>query len=618
MKALTKWIEGRTGLVSACRECSQAKVPAGPCCLGLWPSMILFTFVVEAVTGLFLWMYYSPSAQTAWESVYYVQYEVFGGWLLRGVHYYAGQVLLALAGLYALHMILSRAYRAPRELVLWTVVGMVLVTICLLLTGDLLPWTQCGYWSTNVRTKFLFLLPGVGDPLYKLAVGGPGMGHLTLTRFVALHAGVFSVVLAALVWLHGRFQAKIAADQAEAGEPARPVWPNQAAANMAACCVVLAVILLLVGRNAIGSVGEQWRVYPPGDYLGNELGSPRDPIDAYAAARPDWYFVGLYQFAHYFPGNLKIVPIFIVPGLLVLLFLLMPFWAGTKTGHAVNVVLALGLLAAVGGLTVESKRVDATDEGFHASLAGEEEAAIRVKELIRGKGIPMDGALALLSDDPKTQGPRLFKQHCASCHDFADAAGNGILAEKPSAPNLHDFASEAWLMAYMDPKYIVYDPDPVTKTDRPRYFGATAFKKSEMVKFVNGTLRALKKDVGDDDYCKMVAGLAAEASRKPGEKAPVGVVESLEDFSCTTCHRFHGKGTAKSAPDLTGYASREWLIGIISDPTQKIFYGATNDRMPAYAKTPETPEKNILSKRQVEMLAEWLRGQWYEPGLAAD
>ena len=610
MKALTKWIEDRTGLVTACCECSETKVSAGPCCLGLWPSMILFTFVVEVVTGLFLWMFYSPSAQTAWESVYYVQYEVLGGWLLRGVHYHAGQVLLALAGLYALHMILSRAYRAPRELVFWTVVGMVLVTIALLLTGDLLPWTQCGYWSTNVRTKFLFLLPWVGDPLYKLAVGGPGMGHLTLTRFVALHAGVFSVALAVLIWLHGRFERKITAARAAAGEPVRPFWPNQAVASMAACCAVLAVILFLVGHNAIG---DKWAGYPPGDYLGNELGSPRDPIDAYAAARPDWYFVGLYQFAHYFPGNLKIVPIFIVPGMLVLLFLLMPFWSGAKAGHVVNVVLALGLLAAVAVLTVQSRRVDAADEGVRASLADEEEAAIRVKELVRGKGIPMGGALALLWDDPKTQGPRLFKQHCAGCHDYADAAGSGILAEKPSAPNLHDFASVEWLTGYMDPKQIAHAPAPVTKTDRPRYFGATAFKNSEMVKFVKDNLKELKKEVGDTEYRKMIAGLAAEAARKPGAKPSADAIQSIEDFTCTDCHRFHGKGKAKAAPDLMAYGSREWLIGIISDPTQKAFYGATNDRMPAYAKTPETPDKNILTQRQVELLAEWLRGQWYEP-----
>lgn len=610
MKFLTNWIEDRTGLFSACRICSQSQVPAKPCCLGLWPSMILFTFVVEAITGVVLWMYYSPSAQTAWESVYYVQYEVLGGWLLRGMHYYGGQVLLALAGLYVLHMIFSRAYRAPRELAFWTVVGMAVVTICLLLTGDLLPWTQVGYWSTNVRTKFLLLLPEVGDSFYKLAVGGPDMGHLTLTRFVALHAGVFTVAFAVLFWLHGHFQRKAAEMESAAGKPMRRFWPDQAVGNMAACCLVLAVILLLVGRNAIGS---QWAGYSAGDYLGNELGSPRDPIDAYAAARPDWYFVGLYQFAHYFPGHLKILPIFVVPGLLVLFFLLMPFWAGTKIGHALNLVLTVGLLAAVAGLTVESKRVDSADPGVQASLADEEEAAVRVKELVRGQGIPAGGALSLLWDDPKSQGPKLFKQHCASCHDFSNAEGEGILAENPTAPNLSGYASVDWLAGLTDPKQISYVPAQLTKTDRPRYFGATAFKKSDMAGFVKDNLKELKKDAGEEEYRKMLAAVASETHRRPGEKPSADVKQAIEDFTCVDCHRFHDRGNLGAAPDLTGFASRQWLIGIISDPTQKRFYGAKNDRMPAYAPSPDAPEKNILTTRQVELLADWLRGAWYEP-----
>jgi ubiquinol-cytochrome c reductase cytochrome b subunit len=611
MKPWTKWIEDRTGLITAWQKCSQSQVPLRPCCLGLWPSLILFTFAVEVVTGLFLWMFYSPSAQTAWESVYYLQYDVLGGAWLRGMHYYGGQVLLALAGVYAIHMILSGAYRAPRELVFWTVVGMALVSIALLLTGDLLPWTQVGYWSTNVRTKFLLLLPWVGDAFYKLAVGGPDMGHLTLTRFVALHAGVFSAVFAALLGLHGWLARKAAAAGPSTGKTAAPYWPNQAARNMLGCCAVLAAILLLVGWNGLG---DKWAGYPSGDYLGHELGSPRDPVDAYAAARPDWYFVGLYQFAHYFPGSLKIVPIFIVPGLLVLLFLAMPFWSKAKAGHAVNVLLTLGLLAAVAALTVESKRVDAVDPSVQASLADEEEAAFRVRELVRAKGIPVGGALSLLWDDPKTQGPKLYKQHCVSCHDYAGGEGEvQILAEKPTAPNLYGFASAAWLTGYLDPKQISYEPAAVTKTDRPKYLGTTALKNEEMAKFVRDNLKELRKDVGQQEFQKMIGALAAEATGKPGHKPSAEAKQLMEDFTCTDCHRFHDKGKAGKSPDLTGYGSREWLIGIIRDPAHKQFYGAKNDRMPSYAKTSDPPDKHILTARQVEILAEWLRGEWFEP-----
>lgn len=629
MKALLDWLDDRTGLVSARKERRQAGIPRQPCCLGVLPSTIVFTVCVEAVTGFFLWAFYSPSAQTAWESLYYLQYEVAGGWLLRGIHYHAGQVLLALIGLYVLTLIFSGAYRAPRELVFWLAVGMAVVTIALLLTGDLLSWSQRGYWSTDVRTKFLFLLPWVGGDVYKLAVGGPGIGHLTLTRFVALHAGLLSAVLVGLLALHGCW-ARRAARKAACAEES-PVAPHphagrlgQALRDSLACAAVMAVVLVMCCWGAVaGAPGDQLPGGQlPGDYLGAELGSPPDPGDAYAAARPDWYFVGLYQFAHYFSGAWKIVPIFLVPKLLILYLLAMPFVARCRKGHRVNVAVTVALGAALVVLTGVSKYRDATDEGHQASLAAAEQDAVRVKQLIRAQGIPSGGAMTLLWEDPKTQGPKLFKQLCASCHDHADAEGSGILAQDPTAPNLHRFAGVEWLTGFLDAKQIGYVPPAdeqtgkpkCTPTDRPRYYGATEkLKKEAMVEFVKGNLKELRKDVGQEEFRKMIETLAAEATRKAAAPLAKEAQQAIEDFTCLDCHRFHGQNKAPSAPDLTGYGSREWVIGVISDPASNRFYGKNNERMPSYAKSPDKPEENVLSARQIELLADWLRGVWFEP-----
>ena len=72
-------------------------------------------------------------------------------------------------------------------------------------------------------------------------------------------------------------------------------------------------------------------------------------------------------------------------------------------------------------------------------------------------------------------------------------------------------------------------------------------------------------------------------------------------------------GGLGDAPDLTGYGSRQWLVGIIRDPADKRFYGDANDRMPAYAETPEDPARNRLTDREVGLLADWLRGDWTRP-----
>ena len=133
-----------------------------------------------------------------------------------------------------------------------------LVTLALLLTGDLLAWTQKGYWSTNVRTKYLLLLPGIGQYVYKLAVGGPGLGHLTLTRFFALHAGLFSAIFLVLVWLHGRVARR--ADAAVSTPRDSRWWPGHAAAGAIACAGVLVVIAAMVSTGVeLGSAAGSGR-----------------------------------------------------------------------------------------------------------------------------------------------------------------------------------------------------------------------------------------------------------------------------------------------------------------------------------------------------------------------
>ena len=124
MKALCSWFNDRTGLGDWCCRMAESPVPGGACMCKVLPCTITFAFCVQAITGFFLWAYYSPSEQTAWESVYFLQHEVLGGWLLRAIHHYSAHVLIALLILYVVQSILRGAYRAPRELVFWAIVGL--------------------------------------------------------------------------------------------------------------------------------------------------------------------------------------------------------------------------------------------------------------------------------------------------------------------------------------------------------------------------------------------------------------------------------------------------------------------------------------------------------------
>ncbi len=301
MNALMQWIDERTGLRTAWRARMDRSIPSRSSLSAMWASMIVFAFVVQVITGLVLWMYYSPSAQSAWESVYYVQYQVLGGWLVRGIHHYAAQVMVAMIGLYLLSMIFSGGYRAPREFVFWVALFTGMVGLGLLLTGDLLSWDQNGFWATQVRTKFLTLLPWVGGDLFKLAAGGPAFGHHTLTRFFALHAGVFSGLMLVLLVLHQYLLHR--AESAEVATAPRKLWfwPNQAVRNTAGWLVVAVVVGLLMSQHAL--TGPKHPGQPAAERFGIGLGAPADPADAYAAARPEWAFLGLYELTHSFPAE---------------------------------------------------------------------------------------------------------------------------------------------------------------------------------------------------------------------------------------------------------------------------------------------------------------------------
>jgi ubiquinol-cytochrome c reductase cytochrome b subunit len=582
------------------RRGEEAPVAGGPGWRKALPAAILFAFCIQAITGFFIWAYYSPSTQTAWESVYYLQYEVAGGWLLRAMHHYGGQTMLVLAGLYILGLIMSGAYRPPREMVYWTALFMFLCALALLLTGDLLAWNQNSYAATQVRTRFLLLLPVIGQPLYKIAIGGPDFGHLTLTRFVALHIGVFGGGFLLLLLVNRVCSRRANAALAAQATVVEPYWPRQAWRNIAASLIVVAAVLALSLQHGVS-----------GDRAGVAMGSPADldPANFYGAARPEWAFRGLYEFSRLLPGERAVVPIFIVPGAILIFFLLLPFIGLIRIGHVFNVGVTAVLLASVFFLSYRSYARDAADSQQQQAVAEERQEAERAIELARGKGIPTAGALSLLQNDAKTQGPKIFRQQCASCHNATDENGAGIKAEKTSAPNLHGFASRQWLAGLLDPKSIV----------GPNYYGNTSLRKGAMPNFVKENLSSLDEEEREN-LRKVVAAVSAEAQlpsqramdERDAEMIKEGRQLIVEDFGCTNCHRFHDKGTPGMAPELTGYGSAQWTAAMISNPQSKRFFGAKNDRMPSYAETTD-PAKNLLSDRAIGLVADWLRGRWWTP-----
>ncbi len=114
MNALVNWLDNRTGIRNFVHEALYERIPGGARWRYVWGSTLVFAFCAQVITGFALWMYYSPSAQTAWESVYYIQHETAFGWLLRGMHHFMAQAMVVLLALHLMQVVIDGAYRAPR------------------------------------------------------------------------------------------------------------------------------------------------------------------------------------------------------------------------------------------------------------------------------------------------------------------------------------------------------------------------------------------------------------------------------------------------------------------------------------------------------------------------
>ncbi len=162
-----------------------------------------FLFVMLAVTGYFMTLYYVPSPEQAYDAVDYLTYEVPMGQVIRGVHHWSGNLMMVTIFLHMLRVFIYGAYKKPRE-INW-ISGVVL--FCLVMgfgfTGYLLPWDQKAYWATNVGTSIMGTVPVVGDYTLRLMRGGSDLGALTLTRFYTLH--VLFLPLVTVIFLLAHF-----------------------------------------------------------------------------------------------------------------------------------------------------------------------------------------------------------------------------------------------------------------------------------------------------------------------------------------------------------------------------------------------------------------------------
>jgi len=204
------WIDERTSLSGGLRWMMFRKVPKGTNWFYTLGSATMFAFLSQAVTGVFLAMYYRPDAAGgAYESVRFINDEVFLGEFVHGMHKWGSSVMVILIFLHMARTFFFGAYKYPRELN-W-VIGVVLLilTFVMSLTGYLLPFDQRSYWATIVANNITASGPLVGPYLGDFLNGGPEFNATTLSRFYAIHMMLVPGLIGALIGAHLYLVAKL-------------------------------------------------------------------------------------------------------------------------------------------------------------------------------------------------------------------------------------------------------------------------------------------------------------------------------------------------------------------------------------------------------------------------
>src|SRR6266850_3888341 len=196
------WLEERSGLVGAVRYFLFRKVPADTNWMQTLGSATLTAFIVQAVTGVILAMYYRPTPTDAYKSIQHITDEVTMGWLVRGMHRWGASVFIILMFLHMGRVFLFGAYKYPRELN-W-IIGVLLLLMGMMegFTGYLLPWDQTAYWASVVGINLNGTAPFLGPWLAQFLRGGQEITGQTLTTFYSIHMLLIPGAIFALIGLH--------------------------------------------------------------------------------------------------------------------------------------------------------------------------------------------------------------------------------------------------------------------------------------------------------------------------------------------------------------------------------------------------------------------------------
>ena len=325
-----EWFDHRLQLAAPIREAAEHPVPRNTASwLYVFGSAALTVFLLQLVTGILLALIYVPSAGEAWSSLQALNHQVALGWFIRAMHGWGSNFMVAIVLIHMVQVFLFGAHKFPRELT-WVIgVFLLLMTLGMAFSGQVLRFDQDAYWGLGIGASIASRVPIIGPFVVKLMLGGPIIAGATLSRFFALHVFVIPGMLIAFVGLHVLMVLKLGINEwpmpgrvvkrttyereyhaltKQDGAPFVPyaIWKDL----FFAAFIILAIAACAFYFGPFGPTGQP------------------DPTIIQTAPKPDYFFLWLYALLSLLPPSMETPFLLIGPVVAILALILLPFLSG--------------------------------------------------------------------------------------------------------------------------------------------------------------------------------------------------------------------------------------------------------------------------------------------------
>jgi ubiquinol-cytochrome c reductase cytochrome b subunit len=406
------WIEQRLGLGGPAIEAAEHEVPSNTSSWWyVFGSAATVILVLQVMTGILLALVYSPSASHAWSSLEFLDHNVRLGWFLRAMHGWGSDFMIAIVLIHLMQVFLFGAYKFPRELTWIIGVFLLLLTLGMAFTGQVLRFDQDAYWGLGIGASIVSRVPFVGGALVDLMLGGPIIAGPALSRFFTLHVFVIPGILLALVGLHlwmvlrlgindwpmpGRLVNKKTYVQEYhklAEQTGIPFVPDAAWKDaIFSAAIILAIMACAAWFGPFGPTGQP------------------DPTIIQTAPKPDFAFLWIYAVLAYLPPSLETPVLFIAPVLVIGGMLLLPLVSGEGEKHWSRRPVAV-LMVAVIAVTLGAFTSLAMYTPWSPIMNAWTSDPIPVGDLKDRTPLEREGALVLQN------------KQCRNCHSIGGAGG---------------------------------------------------------------------------------------------------------------------------------------------------------------------------------------------------